>query len=46
MAGKNKGREKSSLLIENAIFYSMQTESQMEHHCYTFYVVALWSYCV
>lgn len=38
MAGKNKDRQKNSLLFENAIFYSMQTESEIKHHCYAFYV--------
>ena len=33
-----KTDKKSSLLFENAIFYSMQTESEIKHHCYAFYV--------
>ncbi|WP_296012457.1 hypothetical protein [uncultured Treponema sp.] len=35
---KIKTDKKSSLLFENAIFYSMQTESEIKHHCYAFYV--------
>ncbi|HBF68328.1 MAG TPA: hypothetical protein DDW20_03300 [Firmicutes bacterium] len=35
---KIKANKKSSLLFENAIFYSMQTESKIKHHCYAFYV--------
>ena len=35
---KIKTDKKSALLFETAIFYSMQTESQMKHHCYAFYV--------
>lgn len=35
---KIKTYKKSSLLFENAIFYSMQTESEIKHHCYAFYV--------
>ncbi len=33
-----KTDKKASLLFENAIFYSMQTESLIKHHCYAFYV--------
>lgn len=35
---KIKTDKKSSLLFENAIFYSMQTESEIKYHCYAFYV--------
>ena len=34
---KIKTDKKASLLFENAIFYSMQTESEVKHHCYAFY---------
>lgn len=35
---KIKTDKNSSLLFENAIVYSMQTESEIKHHCYAFYV--------
>ena len=35
---KIKTDKKSSLLFENAIFYSMQTEVEIKYHCYAFYV--------
>lgn len=33
-----KTDKKASLLFENAIFYSMQTDSEIKHHGYTFYI--------